>query len=541
MAKKNAPLVMVSSGYLEGSWQKEIAVFKGVPYAKPPVGELRWRPPQPVESWHGIREAKKFSPTAWQVMAGLETFLTGIIEGQGWSRLRTSSIKAFTKLIPPPKQSEDCLYLNIRSSQIDPNAKLPVMVWIHGGDHQDGSASDPYYDSNALAEKGVVLVTINYRLGLLGYYAHPELSAESEQGVSGNYGTLDQIAALQWVKENIAVFGGDPNNVTIFGESAGGESVAHMLTSPLARGLFHRAIMQSPANGGQMTYLKQPFLDYQAVEQQGVAFAKQLGIMGTAQLAQLRQVAPQTLYDSVRKDLQVGSFYPVIDGYVLPKSPFEAFYDGEQAPVPLLVGSNADEGTLIYPIFESPIAEYRHRKPLPNQIHPSIRDAFQADSYRLTTLYPGLNKGDVKAETDFLGDIFFGSKARFYAEHAAKANPSTFFYMFKRVPPSPTQSAGAFHAGELAFVHGATVPILPMNKQDWALSEKMVTYWSNFAKTGNPNDNRLPAWSRFCAEQPEWMNFDVHHVGITAVEREEKYQILNGHTLRMIEAMKALD
>ncbi len=541
MAKKNPPLVMTLSGYLEGSWQNEIAVFKGIPYAKPPVGELRWRPPEPVESWDGVRHAKKFGPVAWQLETSLQIFLNGLIEGQGWPAWRTWSIKKALKILPQPKQSEDCLYLNVRTPKTDPNAKLPVMVWIHGGDHQDGSGIDPYYDSNALAEKGVVLVTINYRLGILGYYAHPALSAESEEGVSGNYGTLDQIEALQWVKDNIAVFGGDPNNVTIFGESAGGESVAHMLISPLARGLFNRAIMQSPANAGQMTHLKEPFLNYQAVEQQGVTFAEQLGFTDSSQLTKLRKLAPEALYQAAREHLPLGAFYPVIDRYVLPKSPFEAFYKGQHAPVPLMVGSNADEGTLIYPIFNTPIAEYRERDSAPNQIHSSIQNAFQADASRLATLYPGLDKRDTKAETDFLGDIFFGAKARFYAEHAAKSNPSTFFYMFKRVPPSKNQTAGAFHAAELSFVHGANIPILPMNKQDQELSKKMVTYWTNFAKTGNPNGNGLPIWNQFSAKQPEWMTFDIDHVGTTAVEREEKYEILNRHTVRMIEAMNALD
>ncbi|MGB0389213.1 MAG: carboxylesterase/lipase family protein [Ardenticatenaceae bacterium] len=540
MAKKSAPLVMVSSGYVEGSWSEDIAVFKGIPYAKPPVGEWRWRPPQPVAPWEGVQKAKKFSPTAWQAAAGLESFLGNLIDGQGWGKMRTWSMKKMLKFAPAPKQSEDCLYLNVRTPNVDPNANLPVMVWIHGGDHQDGSGSDPYYDSDALAKKAVVFVSINYRLGILGYYAHPELSAESEQGVSGNYGTLDQVAALQWVRDNIGVFGGNPNNVTIFGESAGGESVAHMLTTPLARGLFHRAIMQSPANGGQMIHLKQPFLDYLSAEEQGVAFAKKLGIVRSKQLARLRRASPKTLYDTLHQDIRLGSFYPVIDGYVLPKSPFEAFYDGEQAPVPLLVGSNADEGTIIYPIFDAPMIEYQHREIGTHQMAPYIRDAFKEDADRLVTLYPGLERRDRKTEIDFLGDIFFGSKARFYAEHASNADQPTYFYMFKRVPPSPKQTAGAFHAAELAFVHGASVPILPMNEQDWALSRQMIDYWTNFAKTGDPNGYALAKWTPFSAQQPQWMSLDIHQVGVQTVDREEKYQIFNAYTRRLIHAMKEL-
>lgn len=540
MATKTIPLVSISSGQLAGFWNEQIALFKGIPYAKPPVGELRWCPPQAVEAWDGIREAKKFSPTAWQVMGQLDTFLGALIEGQGWGKLRTASLKTMMKFIPAPKQSEDCLYLNVRTPTVDSKANLPVMVWIHGGDHQDGSGSSPYYDSNTLANQGVVFVSINYRLGILGYYAHPELSAESEHGLSGNYGTLDQIAALQWVQDNIAAFGGDPNNVTIFGESAGGESVAHLLTSPLARGLFHRAIMQSAANSGQMMHLKQPFLDYLSAEQQGVAFAETLGIVGSTQLPQLRQLAPKKLYEAVRQGLQLGSFFPVIDGYVLPKSPWEAFYDGEQARVPLLLGSNADEGTLIYPMFGAPMIEYQYRERAIAQLAPYIRDAFKEDVERLTTLYPGLERGDFKAETDFLGDIMFGAKARFYAEHASTAGQPTFFYMFKRVPPSPKQTAGAFHGAELSFVHGVSVPILPMNKQDWLLSGKMVEYWTNFAKTGEPNGGTLPTWSPFSAQEPKWMSFDIDQVGVQAVDREEQYKILNARTLHLIKAMKEL-
>ena len=228
------PLVTVSSGQLKGENQGDIAVFKGVPYAQPPVGDLRWRPPQPVEPWSGVREATKFSSMAVQRMVDLEVFVSNVISGQGWGRLRTAFLTWLFKLVPLPSQSEDCLYLNVRTPDLSSDANLPVMVWIHGGDHQDGSGSDVYFDANTYAENGCVYVTINYRLGLFGYMSHPELTQESENGVSGNYGTLDQIAALKWIQENISAFGGNPDDVTIFGESAGGESVIHLLTSPLS-------------------------------------------------------------------------------------------------------------------------------------------------------------------------------------------------------------------------------------------------------------------------------------------------------------------
>ncbi|MEM7538085.1 MAG: carboxylesterase family protein, partial [Chloroflexota bacterium] len=286
-AQSKTPTVTITSGQLSGTWtgskkdQPQIAIFNGIPYAAPPVGELRWRPPQPVEPWTKIRKATATGPSAWQRAGDVDVFLTGLIEGQGWGRLRTALVKRLATLASP-KQDEDCLYLNVYTPTLDNKAKLPVMVWIHGGDHQDGSGSDPIYTSTTLAKQGIVYVSINYRLGLLGYFAHPELTAESEQeighSVSGNYGTLDQIAALKWVRSNIAAFGGDPDNVTIFGESAGGESVAHMMTSPLAEGLFHRAIMQSPANAGQMIHLSRRFLDHLSGEEIGLEFAAQLGL-----------------------------------------------------------------------------------------------------------------------------------------------------------------------------------------------------------------------------------------------------------------------
>jgi para-nitrobenzyl esterase len=243
MARRAAPEVEIEQGRLAGKWaaKGEVAVFRGVPYAAPPVGDLRWRPPQPATPWSGARKATKNGPAAIQHEVGLEKFLHALLSRHGWSAARTRSMEALLKRAPKPKQSEDCLHLTVRTPSPGPAAKLPVMVWIHGGDHQDGSSTEIFYDSNALARHGVVTVAINYRLGVMGYFAHPDLVEESEHGVAGNYGTLDQIAALEWVRDNISAFGGDPGNVTIFGESAGGESVMHMMTSPLARERFPRA------------------------------------------------------------------------------------------------------------------------------------------------------------------------------------------------------------------------------------------------------------------------------------------------------------
>lgn len=534
------PIVSVKAGQLQGVDKGGIAVFKGVPFAAPPVGELRWRPPQPVQPWSGVRAATAFSPTAYQRGTDFNTFIDTLINGQGWGFLRREGLKLLLKVAPKPKASEDCLYLNIRTPALDSGAKLPVMVWIHGGDHQDGAGSEPFYDSNALPERGVVVVTINYRLGLMGYFAHPELMDESEQGVAGNYGTLDQIAALRWVQENIAAFGGDPDNVTIFGESAGGESVIHMLISPLARGLFHKAIVESAANGGQMMFLKRPFLGHPAALESSTAFAAKAGATGRNQLAYLRQLSADALYQTLRQERELGSFYPIIDGHVLPSSPFTAFQHGQQANVPLLIGSNADEATLLHPLLATPLPEYRYRPMSPNQMPDFMQEAFAVELEELTRLYPGLEKRNPKSETDFLGDMMFGAKARFYAGEAAQQGQPTYLYHFTRVPPSPTQTAGAFHAAEISFVHGSNTPILPLTAEDLVLSAAMMGYWTDFAKTGNPNGGNRPHWEAFDPAQPSWMVLGTDKVSYQPVARERKYGLLNGRLLRQIADMERL-
>ncbi len=416
MANPNErPLTEIEGGKISGVYEEKgnIAVFKGIPYARPPIGDLRWRPPEPVEPWNGVREAKKHGPMAWQAASMIKEFFNALIDGQGWGIFRSSFIKFLFNIMPTPKQDEDCLYLNIRTPDLTKTAKLPVMVWIHGGDHQDGAGHDPYYIGNALPNRGVVLVTINYRLGLMGYFAHPELSLESGRGFSGNYGTLDQIAALKWVKNNISAFGGDPDKVTIFGESAGGESVAHMMTSPLARGLFEKAIIESGANSGQMCFLKKSFVKHAAAEKKGEEFAKKF--VGTSQrpIEDLRRIPAQKLYQLIRQLKTVGYFYPVIDGFVLEKSPFEAFYNGDQEKVPLLLGVNSDEGSILFPMFQSPVIELSEEPLSPSAIPGHLHQAFGEDAEALMNQYPGLAEGKPEAGASLMGDCMFGHKARF--------------------------------------------------------------------------------------------------------------------------------
>ncbi len=540
MARQAAPQVTTTGGEIKGAWKDkgEVAVFRGVPYAAAPVGERRWKPPAPVEPWTGVRSATRPGPTAIQRATMISAFVDGVIYGQGWSSTRARAISAAFKKAPTPKESEECLHLTVRTPELRSDARLPVMVWIHGGDHQDGASNDIYYESNALARDGVVTVAINYRLGLMGYFAHPELSAESDAGVSGNYGTLDQIAALEWVRDNISNFGGDPNNVTIFGESAGGESVLHMMISPLARGLFHRALPQSPANSGQMFFLDRPFLNNESAEDRGVSFAAALGITGDRQLPRLRDMSVDELQGLVRAAPRLADHFPVIDGHVLPESPLAAFAGGRQAQVPMLIGSNANEGTLIHPMFGAPMVEYRHL-PTSDGLSPEFVEAFGDDVAALTELYPGLDRNDPDAEAGFLGDHMFGAKAYWYARHHAQGANPTWLYHFTRVPPSPTQTAGAYHAAELPFVHGSNVPVFPMTDDDKALGAKMRSYWTGFAATADPNSAAQIAWPQVDPADPQWLNLN-HSVVAEPVTRRDKYAILNARTQRLVDDMASI-
>jgi para-nitrobenzyl esterase len=538
------PRVVTECGQLSGLYEDggQIAVFKGIPYARPPLVERRWRPPEPAAPWSGVRPAETFGPRAMQMAAGFDDFMDLYIGLQGWSWLKSKLVKLMVKVAPRPPQSEDCLYLNVRSPALDPAAKLPVMVWLHGGDHQDGSGSDALYNSSALAHRGVVLVTINYRLGLMGYFAHPELNRESAHGVSGNYGTLDQVAALRWVQANIAAFGGDPDNVTVFGESAGGESVAYVLTSPLARGLFHKAILQSPANSHQMMRLDEPVMNYPALAVFGQEFADRFAPPGEGQLEALRQVPAEKMYQLLRQDETLRHFFPVVDGYVLPQSPFESFLDGKQARVPMLLGSNADEGTLLFPLTLSPVPGYFQDEPIrPEQVAGIIRQEFGEDAQALFALYPGLEKGEESAGCALFGDCQFGAAVHFYATQAAAAGQPVFLYFFTRVPPSSRQRAGAYHSAELTFVFGSKMPMFEQTPADQELSQAMVDYWAEFARRGDPNLPDRREWPAYSPADERQMQLglgdDLQAIGI---ECSNKYAIAQRRLMRLIQESRQL-
>lgn len=538
------PTVKIQSGALSGKYNKrgDIAIFKAIPYAQPPVGELRWRPPQPVASWGGTRKAEKAGPAPIQLKAeGGDEVFHKFVEGQGWGRLKTSAMKLMMKLAPSPKESEDCLTLNVRTPSLDTRAKLPVMVWLYGGGHMVGSADDPIAspDSSALSRRGAVTVAINYRVGLMGYFAHPELNRESELGVSGNYGTLDQIAALRWVQENISAFGGDPDNVTIFGESAGGESVAHMMTSPLAQGLFHKAIMESASSAFPMMFLRYPFLTNPAGEELGQQFADRFAPPGQGQIAALRQIPAEQLYQLIKKEFSFMRFNPFFGGNALPKHPLEAFLDGDQARVPLLLGSNADEGTFLLPLMGTPVAGYRDVES--HEVAGIVSERYGNLAETLFDLYPGLYQGKESAQVEFLGDNFVRANDHFYALNAARVGQPVYRYLFTRTPPSPRQTLGAYHGSEVAFVHGKFLPIFDYSEEDKALAQAMGDYWVQFARSGDPNLTPHPEWPAYTATDQRQMRLGLgSELGAIDIDRPAKLDLFRRDLEGVVEEMKSL-
>ncbi len=534
-------IVRLKDGLIQGSVEKGISVFKGVPYAKPPVGDLRWKPPVKIDPWTDTVDATGYPASAWQLGTESKLFINEIIDQSGFGLIKRTSAKwfiNFARLVQRQKQSEDCLYLNIRAPEYHPGDRLPVMVWIHGGDHQDGSGNGFPYETDSFCHEGVILVTINYRLGVFGYLCHPDLSAESELGASGNYGTLDQIAALQWIQDNISDFGGDPNQVTIFGESAGGESVAYMLTSPLAEGLFARAIIQSGANSGQMQHQKESALGHESGEFRGETFADNF-TSAPNQMDALRRVPASEIMAHIRseEDFELRGFFPVIDGYVLPMSPFESFRQGTQADVPLLVGSNSDEGSLFAPHIPIPLIEYRGLEPSPEEMENLLSKEFLDDTNLIKELYPGIEDSDYLSKQKMLGDSLFGAPAFYYARLHAQKNPNTFLYYFNQQPPSEKQTAGAYHAAELGYVFDLRSPIFPKSKAGKQLAKTINLTWAEFARSGRPNNSTLPTWPAFIDESPQWMLYGSL-VEAAPVSKESQYRVLNHRLERQLDEIK---
>jgi para-nitrobenzyl esterase len=474
-------VVAVEGGKITGAPSavaSDVRIYKGIPFAAPPVGALRWRPPQQVTPWDGVRDATRFAPACMQTRRPEGSFYGQIVD----------------------QMSEDCLYLNVWSTAA-PSGHQPVMVWIHGGGLTSGHGAEATYDGTALARRGVVLVTINYRLGALGYLAHPLLDAESVHHASGNYGILDQIAALQWVQKNIAAFGGDPTRVTIFGESAGSWSVNHLMATPLAKGLFQRAIGES---GGGFGSFGTAYRNSE-MEAGGEEFARELLAGGAAEpsLAALRsQTADQIM--AVRR---TGRFSPNIDGWVFPSSIRDIFAGGRQNDVPLIVGSNADEGASLGAGGRGPatLAEWRKSA---SETYGDLATAFLAT-------YPASSAAEVRqARIQSYTDQSFGWEMRTWARMMKTVSSPAYLYFFSRVPPAPDDNHfGAFHAGEIAYVFGnlGKSPYPYANRAysdvDRRLSDIISSYWVAFATTGNPNRTPLPEWPAYKIESDQAMEF----------------------------------
>ncbi len=458
--------VRVPSGLLGGiaSADGSMTVFKGIPYAAPPVGDLRWRPPHPPLAWDGVRAADTFGPICPQL-----------------DQVPGSFYQQEFYLHAEP-QSEDCLYLNVWTAAQAEIERRPVMVWFHGGALVEGSGSLPSFQGEALANKGVVLVTVNYRLGVFGYLAHPALSAESEQHVSGNYGLLDQIAALRWVRDNIAAFGGDPGNVTIFGQSAGAMSVFALLVSPLAGGLFQRAIGQS---GSPFSFREQRTLHL--AEQAGLQRAAD---WGASEPAELRALPTATLLGT--RDPAAFANRPglTIDGWALPDSPANMMADGRRHPATLLVGATADEGTSLAGGMSLDPATFRQQ----------AEQRYGERAAEFLRLYRLESDADAsRAQIASMSDMMFaGMRAWAEAQRAHGPQPAYMYYFDRKVPGRNSAFYGAFHSSDLYYVFGTLhTTDRPWEAADQRLADVMTSYWANFAATGNPNGAGLPEWPAY--------------------------------------------
>lgn len=472
-AQQPETTVRVDGGQLEGVIEDGVVVYKGIPYAVPPVGEWRWRPPQPAAPWTGVRRAAEFGPNCMQGRFGPP-------QASG---------------VQPPRVSEDCLYLNIwRPADARAGARLPVMVWIHGGGFVGGSGSSPANLGAGFARQGVILVSFNYRLGRFGFFAFPALSRERPEELKGNYAYMDQIAALKWVQRNIAAFGGDPKNVTIFGFSAGGVSVHSMLASPLARGLFQKAIVES--GGSRDSVLTARPMNRDGVDPNypvsaetiGVEFARSMGIEGTdeAALARLRALSAEQILQGPASGGPRYELTPVLDGKLITETAESAYKARRMPRVPIIVGSNSAD-----------TAGNRVRATSKEQLwarfgkwSEQAKAAYDPDGTAdLATLIARANDDFGQAEP-----------ARFAANAFAAIGAPAYRYRFSYVQTALREKMrmGAPHGGEIAFVFGTLAPRpgVEISDQDRAVSRMIQSYWVNFARKGDPNGPGLPQWPR---------------------------------------------
>ena len=504
--------VKIKNGMLEGTLEPGSAIrsFKGIPFAEPPVGDLRWKEPQPVKNWSGVRKANKFGPRAMQ----LPVF--------GDMNFRSDGM------------SEDCLYLNVWTPAKSSNERLPVLVYIYGGGFIAGDGSEPRYDGESMAKKGIVTLTINHRLNVFGFMAHPELSKESPKQASGNYGLLDQYAALRWVQENIAAFGGDPKRVTIAGESAGSISVSAQMASPLSKGMIAGAIGESGSILGAL-----PASSLEEGEQNGIKFAN---MVNAESLAELRSIPADKLLQATGKQ-GAPRFNPTVDGYFFPKQPIEIFRAGEQAQVPLLLGWNSEEASFRWMLG--------NQEPTPKNYEAAVRKQYAEQADEVLKLYPGETKEQVmKSGNDLAGDRFIAySTWKWYDLHSKTGNKPTYRYYYSKPRPSMTPemgnavaglaggvtkgtgaakpappATGAVHSAEIEYALGnlATNQVYAWTKEDYKVSNIMQNYFANFIKTGNPNGKGLPAWSasKSGSTKPE----PVMHIDVNTQQKADQHR-----------------
>ena len=489
-AQQDNTVVRTEAGMVSGRLHQEsgIYVYKGVPFAKPPIADLRWKSPEPAEHWTGIKKCESFGASAPQ------------------SKPAPFMMYTSEFLIPAEPIDEDCLYLNIWTKSLGSRDKKPVIVWIHGGAFTSGSGSCPIYDGENMAKKGIVFVTINYRLGVFGFLAHPELTKESPTHSSGNYAFLDQIAALQWIKKNIAAFGGDPNRVTIAGQSAGSFSVNALAASPLAKGLFQRVIAES----GGMFNTDERTLTLRAAEQAGIKILEKV----KATSIQDMRTKPA---DELVKAVGFGMVGPVIDGYVLPTTIYEIYSQGKQNDVPVLTGWNRDEG------FSAPgsVTPDEYKAAAEKQYGELANDFLQA--------YRGTNADEIKRSKLLLNrNITFAWHAYTWAKlQTTKGKNKVYLYQFDRVPPNNEQY-GAFHSAEIAYA----LHSLQMWKQPWTEADKKIedilsSYWANFAATGDPNGSNLPEWKPYNSQSPSLMEIDEKEIKMKPVAQLTTFEFLD--------------
>jgi para-nitrobenzyl esterase len=506
------PKVKTENGILEGINSSGVKVFKGIPFAAPPVGELRWKEPQPVKSWEGVRKADSFGSVAMQ---------TNVFGDMNFGSAG---------------MNEDCLYLNIWTPAVTGNEKLPVLVYFHGGGLVAGSGSEPRYAGESMARKGIISITVNYRLGIFGYFAHPELTKESPNHSSGNYGYLDQVASLVWIKNNIKAFGGDPTRVTIAGESAGSISVSALMCSPLSKNLIAGAISSSGSLMGALSPVS-----LADAEKNGLKVAADLG---AASIANLRAISADKLLQAK------GQFSSAIDGYFIPKAPVEIYANGEQAKVPLLIGWNSEEMVSMFFLKGKPATVENFKE--------IAKTTFGEKADKIVELYKVTEDASVTAAaTALASDMFIGFSTWKWSDLQKKTGGKPvyrYLYCHPRPDMVPAlgskvpglaggvqdandknafkmpKATGAVHSADIEYAMGtlSTNRVYDWQPEDYIVSEIFQTYYLNFVKTGNPNSLGVPEWPTINTQSiPFVLQLDVNTHIKTDAALEKRYEFLN--------------